>query len=234
MNEYQVRRANLLKLIQGSFLSHKEMAAKIGTSSSYVTQILSDNINKPMGHPLARKIEEAFNLARGWMDIDHSFDEPINKKSTTGEKTAYYHPGIGQIITVPILRSSEEVLAWLKNPILTIQHEILPMIKKETLDIGANAFVHLVVDSSLIHPDAPDKSLQKGDLIVINTTKKPEDGHKVIAKFGIDDLRLRVYCKDGTDAYLKTYDPSVSTISMQDGNVQILGVMVGGYREIGI
>lgn len=48
--------------------SKAEFARKVGTDPAYISQILSEKTSAEIGGTLARKIEKAYALTRGWMD----------------------------------------------------------------------------------------------------------------------------------------------------------------------
>lgn len=73
----QIRRENLLKLIEGQGSIAKlnerlELARTDATLSQIKNQSLTSRGNpKMMGATLARRLESALNLGEGWMDHDH-------------------------------------------------------------------------------------------------------------------------------------------------------------------
>ena len=73
MDVYQARLDNLLTLLarEGEV---QRLADKIGTPPAYISQITSHKTKRHMGAVLARKIERAYNLPRGWMDMPHGQD----------------------------------------------------------------------------------------------------------------------------------------------------------------
>ncbi len=74
MDVYQARLDNLLTLLarEGEV---QHLANKIGTPPAYISQITSHKTKRHMGAVLARKIERAYNLQRGWMDVPHGQDD---------------------------------------------------------------------------------------------------------------------------------------------------------------
>jgi SOS-response transcriptional repressor LexA len=65
-------------------------AARLSTTRQYVHHIAGNKAFKPIGNNMARRIEEAFSMPLGWMDIDHDA-EPSHIKPTEG------------VIDVPVL-----------------------------------------------------------------------------------------------------------------------------------
>lgn len=66
----QQRKINIQKLIRKSG-NQVKFAAKVGTSTSYVAQILSEKTRGDCGDKFARQIESGFALPEGWLDEDH-------------------------------------------------------------------------------------------------------------------------------------------------------------------
>lgn len=69
MDVKEIRKANLRYLIGKGTI--RDFAEKADTDPAYISQILSAKIARDVGHDLARKIEERFQLGHGWMDQPH-------------------------------------------------------------------------------------------------------------------------------------------------------------------
>lgn len=76
----EIRRNNLLKLLEkhGTLANLNEKLQLVRTDAT-LSQIKNQSTTsrgkpKAMGHQLARRIEVAFDLGRGWMDADHGDD----------------------------------------------------------------------------------------------------------------------------------------------------------------
>ncbi|MBF0368218.1 MAG: LexA family transcriptional regulator [Magnetococcales bacterium] len=69
---HALRKAKLLEIIHREG-SQATVARKVGTDKSYLSQIVSPKGSRNVGEALARRIEEAYGQAYGWMD--ESFDE---------------------------------------------------------------------------------------------------------------------------------------------------------------
>jgi IS5 family transposase len=71
----QIRKTNLQKLVAGSE-NKSEFARRAGLSSAHLRQMVNvragtGDVLKPCGEKLARKIETALGLERGWLDSEH-------------------------------------------------------------------------------------------------------------------------------------------------------------------
>lgn len=73
MDSKEIRKINLQALLKESKLTQAKFADKVGTDGAYISQIISRTIKANVGDDLARRIENAFQKHRGWMDtLDHS------------------------------------------------------------------------------------------------------------------------------------------------------------------
>lgn len=72
MDIYAIRKKNLLHLLKTR--ERKDCVARWDTSTSTISQIVSAKANRNLGDLLARKIELAEGLPRGWMDTGHEHD----------------------------------------------------------------------------------------------------------------------------------------------------------------
>lgn len=73
MDIYAIRKKNLLHLLKTR--ERKDCVARWDTSTSTISQIVSAKANRNLGDLLARKIELAEGLERGWMDSRHDFGD---------------------------------------------------------------------------------------------------------------------------------------------------------------
>lgn len=63
----EIRKNNMLMLVQKSGLSARDFAKTYGIDEAYISQIRRDV--RAMGSAFARKIEEKYGLEKGWFDI---------------------------------------------------------------------------------------------------------------------------------------------------------------------
>lgn len=82
MDIYEIRKANLLRLMSGR--TKAACAEKWGTSGSTLSQITSQNPVRKLGDVLARKIEAAEGLENGWMDVSPEERERIKLTRSMG------------------------------------------------------------------------------------------------------------------------------------------------------
>ena len=63
-----IRRANLRRLCAARLLDARGLSARVGSRYSYWRDMLTDE-KKSFGEKIARRIEEALELPRGWLDV---------------------------------------------------------------------------------------------------------------------------------------------------------------------
>ena len=76
----EIRRQNAKKLA-ASVGSQAEFGRKTGMSDSQITQNLGDKPTKNIGNIVAQRIEKAFNLPPGWLDLTHETPHQPNADS---------------------------------------------------------------------------------------------------------------------------------------------------------
>ncbi len=88
MNTNDIRLERLLQLIQEH--GQTKVANLVGIESSYISQLKNPNNPKKIGEKLARRIEDAFHLPHGWMDVLHDNEamRVINEQDETMLKLA--------------------------------------------------------------------------------------------------------------------------------------------------
>jgi len=73
----EIRYNNLLLLIREAGNNQAEVARRVETSPSYISQIISrlktrNGTVRNVGVKLARRLEKSFDKPKGWMDEDHT------------------------------------------------------------------------------------------------------------------------------------------------------------------
>lgn len=80
-NIHTIRRENMFRLFEQSGLSREEFAEKIGLSYPQLGHYIGKNPSKNVGDAVAKRIEEAFDLAPHYLDQD--FGAPHGNKEPT-------------------------------------------------------------------------------------------------------------------------------------------------------
>jgi len=70
-----IRRHNLTRLILEAG-GQRALAATAGVSAGYLSQVLSERVNRNVGHNLARRLEEGMGKPYGWMDVIDPATQP--------------------------------------------------------------------------------------------------------------------------------------------------------------
>lgn len=80
----EIRQKNLMALVAEAG-GQKALATRCGLSAAYICQILSERVNRHVGHNAARRLETGMGKPYGWMDVLHTFSpygEPDKVRET--------------------------------------------------------------------------------------------------------------------------------------------------------
>ena len=118
INEIRIDNARSLAKTLGS---NSAFGQRLGMDNSQVSQLIGKNPKKNIGDSIARRIEEAFGKARGWMDVGHGTTLEIStyEKNDESEDVAIlqYHETGGAMGTGVILRDQPgEIHSWHVSP----------------------------------------------------------------------------------------------------------------------
>ena len=69
VNIYEIRRANLERMLREKGSSLVDFSRRTSVSAIYLTQVLSDKTQRHMGDKVARRIEAKLELPNGWLDM---------------------------------------------------------------------------------------------------------------------------------------------------------------------
>ena len=198
-----------------SGLNHAAFAQKIGTSASYISQMLSDKTKRNMGDGMARNIEGCFGLQHGWMDFRHN-PEAFNLTAESDNRMPVEAEYIGPLQTwdedTP-LRRDEIVLPWLPNsdssagtgledmlvnliPKLrfsrtTLRKLGIPEKAAFCLCVSGNSMAPVMPDGCLVGIDTSKTTLKDGDIYVIDHGGSLRV--KILYRIPIGGIRLRSY-----------------------------------------
>lgn len=135
MDINDIRRINLLALLKGRT---KRSCAEIwGTSPSYISQVLSEKTPRQLGDEMARRIELAELLPRGWFDQIHG--DGGNLASSDGRASGE----LNNVLDFPISSSGEnelrvlgEISPWGSDTPLEGDDVAVPLYKEVELAAG--------------------------------------------------------------------------------------------------
>jgi hypothetical protein len=221
MDNREIRVLNLKRLKQEAKLNYLELAAKIHSNPSYLSQCMSDTFpvsqrKRRIGDDLARRIEHAFGKAVGWLD------QPPNN--------LFHQEGV--IPCYPLL-SIGSVKEWLRNPILSSSHAVIKMIALEGIEISPNAFTIPIRGDAMVDKNNYQKSIGSGDIALFDPAPAVPMayGDIVCVEVACGDERIREYRQDGARETLHAYDTSVEIMDLTD-EMHILGVLIDVYRPL--
>lgn len=250
MDITEIRKANLLNAINTyADGSQKDFAEKVGTSPAYLSQILNRTLGrsgKPatVGSALARKIENALGLDRGWMDLTHKHEE---------QKRLVEHKLIDLLDLKNSLEGRRTFNVDLTKNLFSETH-LIPVISwalaKEWIDqdnslqgyyvyewlpasyrCGENGYILIVSGHSM----AP--KFEPGDRIYVKPNiqqgELKTDDFVIVACAGDTEASFKKLIVEGNECYLQPLNPNwPEPITKLTKDCKIIGKVVGMYREI--
>jgi SOS-response transcriptional repressor LexA len=211
MKNQDMRRDKLKDLIQNRFDGKQSaFASAIGKSPSQVNQWLA--MRRPIGEKVARDIELALSLPRGWLDGD-SEAEPSNVVPTSPEQSvpllAWVRAGTWGEIDDHDPQTSARVPVWQSKP-------------------SRYAFA-LTVDGDSME-SAHGQSFPSGCTIIVDPERSPKAGDYVIAKdTETQEATFKRLAYDAGRWYLKPLNRDYSTLQIDDPAKRVIGVVVEWY-----
>ncbi len=195
MDAKQIRKANLATLIfrEGKAAA---VAEKVGTAAAYLSQILSAKTKAQVGDDLARRIETAYGLPRGWMDVIHEEGTESVERKIEQEN----------VIPGPDIRGKVPLISWVQAgdfaEVVDLLHpgEAFEWIET-TVQQRAHTFA-LRVQNDSMEPDFP-----AGTILIVEPELDAHAGDYVIAKNGDEEATFKQLVRDGGDWYLKPLNP---------------------------
>lgn len=234
MDISDIRRANLLKLIETKSVgSQKDFANAVPTAPAYISQIINGTIGrngKPatVGTSLARKIEKAFDLDHGYMDVAHE-DQSNEVREKLDNNVDLSQKILLQGRRIP-------VISWVQAGALTSTEIIIKDAEVEEWlppneDSGRNGYGLRVVGNSMspkffpgdriyINPDIQTFDLQTDDLVIVSC-------------FGESEATFKKLIIEGNNKYLQPLNPDwPDQIIKLTEDCKLVGRVVGLYRKI--
>lgn len=218
MDIKQIRLININRLKSDLDLTYAEIANRSGTSTSYLSQCISDSVpiekrRKHVGDDLARRIEAAFNKPKGWLDQLHY---NLVKEDNRVKK-------------FPLLKFSE-IKQWLEKPILTNSYMTIQIAITDEDPLAEGCFYAEVPGNALVDNSNYERSIGNGDIILVNPFAQPIPGDAVVVEISAGDIRLREYQEDGAARLLYAYDPALKTIELTP-EMRIIGCVETTFRR---
>ena len=95
----------------------------------------------------------------------------------------------------------------------------------EMLLRGEDNFALRVVGDSMV-----DEGIRDGDIVIVKRQRDAENGQTVVALIG-DDATIKQYYRRGTRVELRPANPRMSAIVVDEGDLQLQGIVVGLIRK---
>lgn len=186
MTIYQTRHSKVRRLLAERKLMLKDFAHILGKSPAQVSAFAGENPHKNIGEQIAREIELALSLPRGYLDTPED-----GANATVIGSTGRKLPVIGSIAAGTWCEASDlfhpgDADEWIEAP----------------GPVGPNAFI-LKVDGLSMMP-----LFQDGDKVVIDPALEALPGHYVAAKRCSDHgVTLKQLRQEGGEYYLYAVNP---------------------------
>jgi repressor LexA len=95
----------------------------------------------------------------------------------------------------------------------------------EMLLRGEDNFALRVVGDSMV-----DEGIRDGDIVIVKRQRDAENGQTVIALIG-DDATIKQFYRKGARVELRPANPRMSAILVDEGDLQVQGIVVGLIRK---
>ena len=188
MTIYETRLSNVRRLIQEKGLKLKDLAQMLNKSAAQVSSFAGEGAHKNIGDQIAREIELALDLPRGYLDSPHD-NAGINGTNigAAGRKL----PVIGSIAAGAWCEAvdsfdTNNAEEWIEAP----------------GPVGPNAFILRVEGISM------EPLFMEGDKVVIDPAREALPGHYVAARRASDQgVTLKQLRQEGSEHYLYAVNP---------------------------
>lgn len=130
MDVRTIRRHNLERLIREAG-GQRHLARRTGVSAAYLSQVLSERVNRNVGHNLARRLEAGMHKPYGWMDVADSALFPAvadRVRERERPEAAYGTPtprrrGLGRLVAEAggVAPLAERAAVWLPYLVAVVQ-----------------------------------------------------------------------------------------------------------------
>lgn len=221
----EIRHFHLDRLIEKEG-SAEAVARKANISGAYLRQIRMGYRN--MGPATARKIEKAFGLEKGYLDVKHP-EAAIGASTVDGHvEKRVFNRRVDDLVRSnvtegPEIRASVPLISWVQAGDFCEAVDTFPPGCADewipvTMNVGPHAYA-LRVQGDSMEPQCP-----AGTVLIVEPERAPVSGNYVIAKDG-GDCTFKQFIKDGADWYLKPLNDRYPIKPFTDG-MSICGVVV--------
>lgn len=188
MTIYEIRLANTRRLLKERQLLLKDLANLLGKSPAQISAFAGENPHKNIGDQIAREIERALDLPRGYLDSAQDSHTNGTVIGNTGRKL----PVIGSIAAGTWCEAVDnfspgDADEWVEAP----------------GPVGPNAFILRVEGISM------EPLFTAGEKVVIDPSLEAQPGHYVVAKRTSDQgVTLKQLRQEGGEYYLYAVNPN--------------------------
>ena len=223
-DKYTTRKAKLVEIIkrEGSQIS---VAKKIGADKSYLSQIVSPKGNRNVGDALARKIEDAYHQAYGWMD------KPM--ENMPHEKLTSLDHGLAEFVLIPRYHAE----ASMGEGAETYGHDELSghlafkniWLQKRRLNPKFLTIIDAIGDS--MHPTIND-----GDVLLVDLRQKePVDNRIFVLRMNQQLYAKRLQFRPDSKLVVHSdnpHSPAFDVDLAQHNGLDIIGRVVWAGRDL--
>lgn len=223
MTVEETRLANLRMLIEDSD-GPTAAAERLDMSTSQLSQIAGRNPTRNIGAATARKIENAWNKPKGWLDL------PQRRQLSLQEPAPDYNTSDGPDLTrqVPLI-SWVQAGQW-REVIDNLAPGQAYKRVHTTVRVGPLAYALRVIGDSMTNPNG-SPSFPENTIIIVDPDRQAEPGRYVVARQNGDtECTFKQLVRDGGRFYLKPLNPRYPILEMREDAV-ICGVLVQAVMD---
>lgn len=224
-------RRNNINLLADKY-GRTAIAEKLGyPDNNYINQLCGGHTN--IGSRTARKIEIAFNLERGSMDLlQRRYEAPLTQKHEVREPSVDY---IANVAPGPRIQGHVPVISWIQaGAFCEAVDPFEPGDAEEWLPCPAKhsdrAYALRVKGDSMTSPHPGQKSYPEGTYIFVDPEKPLTNGCRVVAKLN-GEVTFKTYAEDMGRTFLRPINPSYPAMDITDKDVTFCGVLLGSYSS---
>ncbi len=205
-----LRRVNLRK-IANQLGGISILARQLNKTPAQISHLIGINASKNIGDKLAHNIEQALNLPKNWLDVEH-LEEELN---------AFIDSCLA-ITNVPLL-TGQEIVNWIQKPNRSLLQRKVQYIKTN-LKLNKHAFAMEVKNDFMESPRG--LSFPCG-CIVIADPELPlkNNNYIIICLENINAPFIRQIVQEGSRKYLKPLNPCYPIIELTTQNYMICGIL---------
>jgi hypothetical protein len=222
MDSYQIRLINARSLADSAG-GPAAFARRLGKSTGQIAHIIGPNPVKNIGHLIARQIEDAFAMPRGWLDTP-----PANHAlGAAMESVGLVDRAGDEFVDVPILGTVDRgAVAEVEVPFYTgvaasaghgASNSDSPHVKlrfraeslrRKGIDPGGARLIY-------VRGDSMEPLMYDGDQIMFDATKRAiRDGELYVVRIDEDELVKRLHKRPGNRLVVQSENPAFAPFEL--------------------